>query len=230
MRRMIPERGGRPRAALKESSHWLTSVLAVTGRQRAAVGLVVSAACLGILGDLLFHGRGSVLMRALFAAAFVLALAVILRVGRIPLHQGRRLMAAPLLVFAALLAWHASPLLIGVNLLAIAGAVALGALRRTRRRVAEADVGDYVAGAAAAGASTFVGAIELMTKDLPWETVPERMRSRGAMRDRPGLALALPLLALFGALFVAADAVFGACARRAARSPGRLDARPAGVP
>src|SRR6478736_4628712 len=140
----------------------------MTARERAAVGLVVSAVGLGILGDLLFHGRPLGVNAGLFAAAFVLALGVILRVGRIPLHQGRRLMAAPLLLFAGLLAWHASPLLLAANVLAIAGAVALGALRRTRRRVVEAGVSDYVAGATAAGAAAFGGAVELMEKDVPW--------------------------------------------------------------
>src|SRR6478736_8499430 len=151
----------------------------MTARERAAVGLVVSAVGLGILGDLLFHGRPLGVNAGLFAAAFVLALAAILRVGRIPFHQGRRLMAAPLLLFAGLLAWHASPLLLAVNLLAMAGAVTLGALRRTRRPVARAEVSDYVAGAASAGAAAFAGAVELFEKEMPWRRIRDRVGSDG---------------------------------------------------
>jgi len=52
-------------------------------------------------------------------------------------------MAAPLVLFAALLMWRTSPLLQAVNLVvAVCGAVAIGALRRTERRVAHAQVDD----------------------------------------------------------------------------------------
>src|ERR1041385_9193020 len=137
----------------------------MTLRQRTAVALAGAAVILGIAGDVLFHGRGLGLNVGLFAAAFVGALAALLRIGRVPLHQGRRLMAAPLVLFAGLLAWHDSPLLVATNLLAICGAVALGALRRGRRDVKDAELSDYVVGGAAAGIAAFGGAMELLERD-----------------------------------------------------------------
>src|SRR5919197_5529868 len=107
----------------------------MTRRQRTAVGLVVAALVLGAAGDVLFHGRPLGINAGLFSAGFVLALAVLLRVGAVPLHQGRRLMVAPLLLFTALLAWHDSPLLLAVNLLALAAALSVGALRRTATKI-----------------------------------------------------------------------------------------------
>jgi hypothetical protein len=180
----------------------------VTARQRTAVGLVVAAVMLGIVGDVLFQGRPLGVNAFLLASAFVAALAVLLRVGRVPLHQGRRVMAAPLLLFTALLAWHDSPLLVAVDLFAIAGAVTLGALRRSDRQVAQAGVADYMIGAASAGASALGGPMQLMQSDLPWEEIGARIRGRRAAAIGRGLAIGLPLLAIFGALFVAADAVF----------------------
>ena len=176
--------------------------------ERLALGVVVSAVALGILGDFLFQGQAIGINVGVFAIAFVAALAILLRIGRVPLHQGRRAMVAPLVLFAALLAWHASPLLLATNLLAVAGAVALGALRRTKPTLVEAQVTDYVVGAAAAGASTFAGAIDLLEKDVPWERVGRQVRGRQGAAVARGLAVGLPLLALFGGLFVAADAVF----------------------
>ena len=82
----------------------------MTPRQRTAFGLLVTAVVLGVFGDVLFHGRALGLNAGLFAAAFVVALSVLLRIGAIPLHQGRRHMVAPLLLFSGLLAWHDSPL------------------------------------------------------------------------------------------------------------------------
>ena len=170
--------------------------------------MVLSAVTLGVLGDYLFQGHTLGVNAGLFAVAFVAALSLLLRLGRIPLHQGRRAMAAPLLLFAGLLAWHDSPLLLATNLLAVAGAVALGALRRTKPNLVDAQVSDYVVGAAAAGVSTFAGAIDLLEKDMPWERIGAHVRGRQAAAIARGVAIGLPLLALFGGLFVAADAVF----------------------
>ena len=47
--------------------------------------------------------------------------------------------------------WHTSTLLVATNLLAIAGAVTLGALRRTQHSPVRSEVSDYVAAGASAG-------------------------------------------------------------------------------
>jgi hypothetical protein len=170
--------------------------------------VLAAAVGLGLLGDALFHGRPLGLNAAVWAVAFVAALAALLRLGNVPLHQGRRFMAAPLVLFAALLAWRDSPLLQAVNLLAIAGAVSLGALRRTDRRIVHAEVDDYFAGAVTAGAATIVGAAELMQADVPWQQLGQSMRGPRTTAFARGVALGLPLLVVFGALFAAADEVF----------------------
>src|SRR5262245_29987503 len=157
---------------------------------------------------MLFRGRPLGLNAVAWAVAFVGVLAVLLRLGRVPLHQGRRWMAAPLIVFAALLAWHTSPLLQAANLLAVCGAVAIGALRRTRRTVVHAHVDDYVAGAVTAGAATIIGAVELMQSDVPWQDLRTGLRAPRISGVARGLALGVPFLLLFGGLFAAADAVF----------------------
>jgi hypothetical protein len=180
----------------------------VVGRERIALGVVLSAVALGVVGDYLFQSRALGINAGLFALLFVAALAALLRVGRVPLHQGRRAMVLPLVLFAGLLSWHDSPLLLTTNLLAVAGAVTLGAIRRTRPNLADAQVSDYVVGAAAAGASTFAGAIELLEKDVPWERIGAHLRGRQSAAVARGVAIGLPLLALFGGLFIAADAVF----------------------
>src|SRR5439155_1217225 len=158
----------------------------------------------------LFHGRPLGANAAVWAVAFVAALAALLRLGHVPLHQGRRFMVAPLVVFAALLAWRDSPLLQAVNLLAVASAVCLGALRRTDRRLAHAEIDDYVAGAVTAGAATIVGAAELMQVDVPWRDMGDRMRRPGVTAFARGLALVFPLLVvvlLVLPLLIGVDAV-----------------------
>jgi hypothetical protein len=124
-------------------------------------------------------------------------------------------------------------------------------VRRTAVRVAPAEVSDSVVDAAGAGASTFMGAITLFRKDrrepaprpslarsrwsekdMPWNGFGARLRGRHAAAIRRGLALGLPLLVVFGGLFIAADAVFRSLLAGAdkVRRPlaAALLARPAG--
>lgn len=171
---------------------------------RLGIALACTALVLGILGDVLFQEQPLGLNVALWATAFTAALVVLLRVGRAPLHQGRRAMIAPLLLFAALSVWHDSPLLVAANLFAIAAAVSIGALRNVRR----ATLTDYGGGFVGAARSAAVGALPLLMVDVRWKEVVGRARSEKVTAVARGVALGLPLLLLFGGLFVAADAVF----------------------
>ena len=176
--------------------------------KRLGLALLAAAVVLGVLGDLTLYGRPLGLNVALFALTFVALLAVLLRVGRAPPHQGRRWMALPLLVFAFAFLWHTSPLLAATNLLAIACAVTLGALRRTQDSPVRADVGEYAAAGASAGFAAFGGAVHLLHKDVPWSDAQAALRGTRSASVARGLAIGLPLVVLFGGLFVAADAVF----------------------
>jgi hypothetical protein len=179
------------------------------GREtKVAVVLAGSALTLGVLGDLLFRGQLLGLNVAIWTVSFVVVLTMLLRVGRAPLHQGRRFMVAPLLLFAALFVWHDSPLLVATNLLALAAAVSMGALRRTRPRLRAATLSEYGSGLIAAGYSMLVGAIPLLMSDIRWNEVAGRVRSQRVMAVARGLLIGTPLLLLFGGLFAAADAVF----------------------
>jgi hypothetical protein len=175
---------------------------------RLGIALVGSALVLGVLGDLLFQGQSLGLNVGLWTLAFAVALTGLLRVARAPLHQGRRFMVAPLLVFAALFAWHSSPLLVTTNLLALAAVVTVGSLRTTRTRLRNTTLSDYGAGFVGAATSTAFGALPLLMSDIRWKEVVGRTRSERVTAVARGVALGLPLLLIFGALFVAADAMF----------------------
>ena len=117
-------------------------------------------------------------------------------------------MAAPLLFFSAAFAWHDSRLLTATNLLALAGAVGLGGLRRTQHRPQEASVSEYAAGFASAGVGTFTGALHLLTEEIPWREASRGLRGPRSAAIVRGAALGLPVVLLFGGLFMAADTVF----------------------
>jgi Domain of unknown function (DUF4153) len=164
----------------------------------------------GLAVDLLVRDRPPGINVPAAALVFVGALALVLRVTDAPFHQGRRWMALPLLVFAALFAVRDSHLLAAVNLLAFAGAFSLGALRRTSRP-STASLGEYAAGLVSAGAAAFGGTVLLLEHEVPWR----RMRASRVLTVARGAAIAAPFLLVFGALFLAADAVFRQLAAQA---------------
>jgi hypothetical protein len=180
----------------------------MTRGTRVAVGVAAAGILLGIWADVLFHGRPPGLNVLLWAVAFVAALAGLLRIARAPLHQGRRWMLGPLLVFSAAFFWRDSALLVASNLLALAGATTLGALRRRGSGAHRAGVSEYAGGLAAAGGSAAAGAVQLLHRDVHWDEVGRVMRTERAGSVARGIALGLPLVVLFGGLFMAADAVF----------------------
>jgi hypothetical protein len=175
---------------------------------RRGIAIVWSAVVIGVTGDVLFYGRGLGVNVFAFAVVFVLGLAVVLRLGRVSLHQGRRWMALPLLVFAGAFAVHGSPLLVVTNLIAIVGAISLGALVRAQPRPHHATLGEYAAGLASAGASTFAGSIELLERDVPWDKATRGLRVGGVGVLGRGMAIGAPFLLVFGGLFFAADSAF----------------------
>jgi hypothetical protein len=167
---------------------------------RLGLAVIGSALVLGILGDALFQGQALGLDVPLWVGAFTLVLALPIRLGGLPWHQGRRWMLAPLLLFSLLFVWHDSELLVAVNLVALVAALAIGSLRRPHR----AGVADYAGGLVAAGASAAAGALPVLEQDVRWQEVG----GQRLLTVARGVAIGLPLLVVFGGLFAAADNVF----------------------
>jgi hypothetical protein len=194
---------------------------------RVGLAVVGAALALGVLGDALFHGQALGVDVSVWTCAFVGAVAGLVRLARAPLHQGRRFMAAPLLVFGALFAWHDSPLLVAANLLALAGAVALGALRRPTVRLRLAGVADYLGGLLAAGVAAAAGPFPVLERDIRWPEVRQFAAAGRLAAVARGVAIGVPLLIVFGGLFVAADAVFKGLVWSAVPNLGALPAHAA---
>jgi Domain of unknown function (DUF4153) len=175
----------------------------VSGGTRLGLTLLGGALLQGVLGDVLFHGVPLGVNAVLWVGSFVACLVLLLRVSHAPLGQGRRFMVGPLVLFASFVAWRDSPWLLGLDALGIAGAIAIGALRSPAVRV---PLVDYASGLSAAGASAVGGAFPLLAEDIRWRELGGTARRAAAVAR--GLALATPLLVLFGGLFVAADVIF----------------------
>jgi hypothetical protein len=172
---------------------------------RTGLGILGAAAVAGIAGDLLLRDMPWGLNLALFAVAFCgLAVALDRWSG---MERTRAAWLLPVVGLAALAAWRDSPTLKGLDLLAMCIVLALAAFHAQGGGVRLGGVGVYLAATLTAGADAAVGAIGLLM-GIRWNEVPRRGWSRHAPAVLRGLFIAAPLLLVFGALLVAADAGF----------------------
>ena len=183
---------------------------------RACAGALIAAGVvLGAVGDALLRAPGGPanLNLSLWVASVAVAALALHRRAALRLDRGRVAWMAIGVVFAAGLAWRDDPVL---KLLALGCATltfALAAHRLAAAWVRRAGVLRY-AGALALGAvhAWTASALALVdairaTRRVDTGRTPRWRRAKAIAR---GLAIAAPLLAVFGALFVSADAVFAA--------------------
>jgi hypothetical protein len=178
----------------------------------SAPALLVAGVVLGAVGDALLRASGppGLNLSLWVASVAVAALALHLRAA-LALDRERLAWLVIGVVFAAGLAWRDAPPL---KLLALGGATltfALAAHRLTAAWVRRAGVLRY-AGALALGALyawTAAGlALVDAARSTPRAETGRAVRWRRTAAVARGLAIATPLLVVFGALFMSADAVF----------------------
>jgi Domain of unknown function (DUF4173) len=179
----------------------------VSERTKLGLGVLGAAAVLGLLGDLLLRATPwglNVFLWVLALVALVWGVAAWRGVG---LHGEGRWLAVPLLLFSALFIWRDSNTLATLTGLALLAALFLAALRTRSGRLVIAGLADYLYWVLQAAIYAYVGLVPLALKDVAWREVrPGRFSPVLAVVR--GLAIAVPLMLFFGALFVAADAVF----------------------
>lgn len=178
---------------------------------RLALAALGASLVIGILGDVLIlraahFGLGAFLWVAALAAATV-ALARRLQEEGALQGEGRWLLAGAV-VFAACLAWRASPLLQFLDILAIGLCLGLAALTLRKGSISRAGVLSYPLGLAVSGAHHAIGPFSLLFADVEWKELSRAAGTRHAAAAARGLIIAIPLLLLFGSLLAAADAVF----------------------
>lgn len=198
---------------------------------RLALASLGMALVIGILGDwLIVHTYGLGLGAFLWVAALALAVVALARglprdgtvpdgtlpdgtMAGMPVRggalrgEGRWLLAAAV-VFAACLAWRASPILQFLDLIAIGLCLGLAALTLREGQVRRAGVLTYPLGLALSAVHHALGPFCLLFTDVEWKALSRGRGPRYAAAFLRGLILAVPLLLVFGSLLAAADAVF----------------------
>lgn len=175
---------------------------------RTGLWVLAVALVMGVLGDALFQAGPPGINLLLWTGALLAGVAVLARQGLLtPAGEGRWL-AVPLLLFAAGAAWRASPTLLALDVLAllVTGALAVHYARTGHLRTA--GLADYALALLLAAGQAIAGLLPLIFSDIQWPEIPRGRWTRQALAAVRGMLLAAPLLLVFGALFMAADAVF----------------------
>ncbi|MGI8656683.1 MAG: DUF4153 domain-containing protein [Pyrinomonadaceae bacterium] len=177
-------------------------------KSKLGLGVIDAALVLGMLGDALLRVTPWGLNILLWIVVLVLAAAVLVRWRGVELKGEGAKLLLPVVLSAAVFAWRDSPVLKGLDGLALVLALALAAGRTRSGRIVVAGVTEYVREIFAAMFNAAFGAWPLLRSDVCWKDVPRGGWSGNAAAIGRGLIIAVPLLFVFGGLLMAADAVF----------------------
>lgn len=178
--------------------------------KRLATAALLAAVLLGMLGDGLLRTEGMGINMPLWVAGALVATWCVARARGHEVRPVTWAFGLPVLFFASVFAWRAAPPLYLLNMLAMLtgfGVLAF-ALSGWPRSLLGAGIPQYLLGAASLGVSAVVGGPLLVLTDGGLSQAAGRPRRAEVFAVARGLLIALPLLAIFGALLSAADARF----------------------
>ena len=177
-------------------------------RTRLGLGLIGAALVLGGLGDILLRATPWGVNFFVWITLLVGLAVSFARWGRVGTGGEGRWLVFVAVIFASGIALRDSPVVVVLDVLAVMISLSLAVWRGRSGSLSRAGISDYVIGGSLAGIFTSAGPVPVSVSDIEWR---EALRGRwkgGALAVSRGVLIAAPLLILFGALFVAADAVF----------------------
>lgn len=186
-------------------------------KERTKTGLEIlqAAALIGVLGNMLLRHTPWGLNAFLFVTLFVSALVLLIRRHKPELMTMTNLSLAGAMIFFAsmFLIRDAEELLVWDTLaiLVIMGVLMLSSFD-VKARIA--GVFHYAAGFVWSGLTSVFGSFVLLGSDIDWKEMPGNKFSRTFFSVIRGIAIALPLILIFGALFMAADAAYEGLVKR----------------
>jgi len=178
-------------------------------RTKRGLDCIEAALLLGVTGDALLRatpwGINVLLWTGVLALAFV---ALVLRWHVALLKAEGRWLVFPLVFFAAAFAWRDSLVLKSLDFMALLLVLALMGWRARKKSIRLAGVMEYVLAILISVGNALFAFFPLALIDIRWKELRGFGWSRHVWAVVRGLLIALPLLFVFGLLFMAADAVF----------------------
>ncbi len=178
-------------------------------KTKTGLEILQAAVLLGVLGDVLLRVTPWGLNVFLFIGALVAAFVMLILRRRQEFWNAQTItLNIALVFFAAMFVWRDSMELKTFDTLAVLTILAVLTLPALEIKTQFAGVFHYVIGFIWSGISATVAPFFLVFNDVKWKTIPQTGWSKHLLSVLRGLLIALPILLIFGALFVAADAVF----------------------
>ncbi len=180
----------------------------MNNRTKLGLGVLEAALLLGLLGDALLRATPWGLNLFFWIGALVTAVMALARRKGVSFTGDGDWLIPTILLTATAFAWRDSLTLQVLDALTIGGLLSLAAWRARKGCIRLAGVAEYALSLVAASLNAVGGAFPLLLSDVRWKEIPRAGWSQHALGVARGLAIALPLLLVFGALFMAADAIF----------------------
>lgn len=177
-------------------------------KTKVAVDVLITAAILGVCGDLLLRAMPWGVNVGLASLALALGGAVLVRRHQLPVSPDAPWLALTVVLLGAAFGRRDSEMLQMLDVVALAGVLGIATLATQGGRLWLRGASDYAGSVVRSALHAGVGVIPLLASDVQWNEVFRRDALRGARAVALGVVLALPLLLVFGALFAGADAVF----------------------
>ncbi|MBK9163677.1 MAG: DUF4173 domain-containing protein [Acidobacteria bacterium] len=185
-------------------------------RTRTGLEILLIAMLFGVFGNVMLRQTPWGLNAFLFVTVFTAAMAVIMLRNRPELMTARTLgLQAAMLFFGAMFVVRDSIELRIYDTFAIIIIMGVLVLPNFGINQRIAGVFHYAVGFLWSGVISLLGPFFLIGADIDWKEIPGNRLSKGIFSVLRGLAVALPLVLIFGALFMAADAAFEDFANRA---------------
>jgi hypothetical protein len=177
-------------------------------RTRLALSILGLAVALGILGDQLLRAMPWGLNLTLVALGLIAGGTWLVVRYRLPASKDAAWLALTAVLCAVAFVRRDSQALQTMDLFALVGVMGLCLLAVQGGSVRLRGISSYVLATCTAAAHTWFGAPRLVFGELRWSELPIHGRWRQVGAVGIGLLIALPLVLVFGALFMSADATF----------------------
>lgn len=192
-------------------------------KTKTGLEILQTAVLLGVLGDVLLRQTPWGLNVLLFVGALAAAMIMLILRRRQEFWNIQTIaLNIALVFFAAMFVWRDSMELKIYDTLAILTILAVLTLPALKIKMQIAGVFHYIIGFIWSGINAAFAPFILVFNDVKWKTIPQTGWSKHLISVLRGLAIAAPLVLIFGALFVAADAVFEGLVQRTFNIDGEV--------